>query len=336
MGAIKHGLMRGAVVLVAVLLVAGTGPTLAAGNEVPLSDAGLDQRVQLGDTVLLDGAGSRDPDGTIAEVAWRIRSPNGSVIAPACETCEWTWFAPMEVGTYNVTLRVTDDAGTTSEDTLFVQVGPDPAPTVELTGPTTTTVGEEETYVATASVATGTLSRLVWTIEDVPVASTSVQSPEVTDELERSFPSPGPIEVTVVAYNDDGQRSSDELTVSVRDPGAPPDDEASPGSAATTPSGGDITHAGSSTAHRPKGQFLPALPRSSAPGTAADEPPSRVHPGPAATETETPAPSATTNTTTIRTVPRLGGTGTAYYYEGGEVQTDSDKGFREAIVEFLT
>jgi hypothetical protein len=44
-----------------------------AANEPPLADAGLDQTVDRGATVLLDGTGSRDPDGEIVSYQWTVR-----------------------------------------------------------------------------------------------------------------------------------------------------------------------------------------------------------------------------------------------------------------------
>lgn len=122
--------MRGTVVVLAVLAVAAvavapTGATetgTAAGNEPPLADAGLDQQVDPGTTVLVDATGSRDPDGTVAEYAWRIEAPNGSTVLPACPDCARTRFTPRRTGTYEVDLTVTDDAGASSTDRLYVTV----------------------------------------------------------------------------------------------------------------------------------------------------------------------------------------------------------------------
>jgi hypothetical protein len=59
---------RWTAILLAVLVTTALVPTGTAtpGNEPPLPDAGLDQTVERGATVLLDGTGSRDPDGTIS------------------------------------------------------------------------------------------------------------------------------------------------------------------------------------------------------------------------------------------------------------------------------
>lgn len=119
--------MRGAVVAL-VVLVSLAGVASGAGNQPPLVDAGLDQRVELGETVLVDALGSSDPDGSIESYAWQIETPSGATRAPACAECAWTRFTPVAVGTYTVTLTVTDDGAARRSDHLFVTVRPAPGP----------------------------------------------------------------------------------------------------------------------------------------------------------------------------------------------------------------
>lgn len=109
-------------VLLAALLVVAAAPAGATGNEPPLADAGLDQRVDRGATVLLDATGSRDPDGDLTRYEWRIESPNGTATTPDCPTCGRTRFVARQSGRYEVTVRVTDDDGATRTDTLYVYV----------------------------------------------------------------------------------------------------------------------------------------------------------------------------------------------------------------------
>lgn len=109
--------------LVAGTVVAPVAVTArAGGNEAPLADAGLDQHVELGTTVLLDATGSRDPDGEIETYEWRIDTPDGSIIVPQCPTCGRSEFRPTKTGTYAVTVTVGDDNGVESTDTLYVVV----------------------------------------------------------------------------------------------------------------------------------------------------------------------------------------------------------------------
>lgn len=128
--------MRGVVVALAALVVLAGAPVVA-GNQSPLADAGLDQRVERGETVLVDAMGSDDPDGSIGRYAWRIEAPDGTAVPPRCSDCAWTRFTPTQIGTYTVTLTVTDDDGASRTDHLYVTVRPAsrPAGGAGATGP---------------------------------------------------------------------------------------------------------------------------------------------------------------------------------------------------------
>lgn len=115
--------MRGATIVAVTVLVL-SGVATGAAPEPPLADAGLDQWIDQGETVMLDATGSRDPDGDITAYAWTIETPRGSTVTPACATCAWTRFTPGQVGIYRVDLTVTDDAGASRSDHLFVTVRP--------------------------------------------------------------------------------------------------------------------------------------------------------------------------------------------------------------------
>lgn len=121
-GTLQPGAMRGVAFAVVVLVLAGTA--VVAGAQPPLADAGLDQRVDQGDLVIVDGMGSSDPDGSIDAYEWRIETPAGGQISPACPNCAWTRFRATHVGTYTVTLTVTDDDGLRRSDRLYVTVRP--------------------------------------------------------------------------------------------------------------------------------------------------------------------------------------------------------------------
>jgi hypothetical protein len=115
--------MRQILITLIVVLCVAVGPTAAsAGNENPLADAGLDQTVELGTTVVLDATGSRDPDGSIVAFEWTIETPRGHVITPAEATQPRTTFSATEPGLYRVTITVRDDDGASTRDTLYVTV----------------------------------------------------------------------------------------------------------------------------------------------------------------------------------------------------------------------
>lgn len=104
----------------ALLALASVG--VASANDAPLAEAGLDQETAVNTTVYLDAGGSVDPDGRIDRLEWTIEAPDGSTLAPDCETCPTTWFVPSQVGQYNVTIQVVDNGGSANEDTLYLNV----------------------------------------------------------------------------------------------------------------------------------------------------------------------------------------------------------------------
>ncbi|MEP0841626.1 MAG: peptidylprolyl isomerase [Phycisphaerae bacterium] len=89
-------------------------------NHAPIADAGPDQIVDVGAVVVLDAAGSSDPDGDAISLTWRLTSgppvalSNPSVIRPS--------FSAAAVATLTFELTATDSEGATSTDTVTVTV----------------------------------------------------------------------------------------------------------------------------------------------------------------------------------------------------------------------
>ncbi|MBE0517598.1 MAG: PKD domain-containing protein, partial [Thermoplasmata archaeon] len=87
-------------------------------NIAPVADAGADQTKVAGATVVFDGSGSSDSDGTIVSYAWNFtydgEEKTMSGVAPS--------FVFETAGTYIVTLTVTDSDGDTDTDTVKIIV----------------------------------------------------------------------------------------------------------------------------------------------------------------------------------------------------------------------
>ncbi|WP_336037899.1 PKD domain-containing protein [Halobacterium yunchengense] len=215
--------------LFAALLVFGaaTTPGIAAANDPPLPDAGLDQTVTRGSTVYLDAAGSRDPDGTIERYEWSIAGVDGdatNATTPACPTCERTKFQAEATGTYRATLEVTDDDGATATDALYVTVEPGDPPSVSLSGPTATTTADAAAFTADTDAGAAPLDRLVWKQDGERVATEYLSGGAATTDRDLHFPTDGAHDVTVLAIDEDGQRAADTRAIDVTNPDNPMDD----------------------------------------------------------------------------------------------------------------
>jgi hypothetical protein len=96
-----------------------------AGNQSPLANAGADATVALSwhFSPLLDGNGSKDPDGWIKSMSWVKQSgPNGYTIAsPNTGQTRVSFTVP---GTYVFKLTATDNLGATASDTKQIIVTP--------------------------------------------------------------------------------------------------------------------------------------------------------------------------------------------------------------------
>jgi len=89
-------------------------------NVPPIADAGLDQSVDVGDLVTLDGSGSSDEDGDSLIYHWEIVLPPGSSAELSDPTAVQTTFTPDVGGTYETSLVVNDGLDDSEPDTVIV------------------------------------------------------------------------------------------------------------------------------------------------------------------------------------------------------------------------
>lgn len=82
-------------------------------NQSPVANAGADINVVVGETFTLNGSNSTDPDGQIVSYNWSTGSSGVTVSSS---------FA--SVGTFTITLTVTDNMGATASDQIQVTVNP--------------------------------------------------------------------------------------------------------------------------------------------------------------------------------------------------------------------
>jgi len=102
--------------------------TPSSSNSPPVAAVGDNQIIHIGDSIILDGHGSRDPDGNIMSYNWTWNTSCGwdgwwrGIIRGIISTV--TWSPVFESQFFNYTLTVTDDDGAT--DTARKQVTIEP------------------------------------------------------------------------------------------------------------------------------------------------------------------------------------------------------------------
>jgi subtilisin-like proprotein convertase family protein len=94
-----------------------------SGNYPPNADAGIDQTVNEGATVNLNGTGSSDPDGDTLSYAW-IELGSSWVTIQSASSAQATFTAPMVNSPLNITFQLTvnDGRGGSDSDTVVVTV----------------------------------------------------------------------------------------------------------------------------------------------------------------------------------------------------------------------
>ena len=103
-------------------------------NRPPIANAGLDQTVNAGDTVTLDGPKSQDPEGKSLRYSWIQTAGPTDIALNGVDTSTPTSTAPPVVSAdtiYTFKLTVTDESGTSSYDDVKVAVkyiAPTPIP----------------------------------------------------------------------------------------------------------------------------------------------------------------------------------------------------------------
>jgi hypothetical protein len=135
-------------------------------NQAPTANAGADQTVDEGTTVILAGTGA-DSDGTIVSYSWQQVS--GTIVAITdSDMANASFTAPVVTGTQDQVFRfaVTDDDGATGSDTVTVTVnevlGPNTAPMVTVDQPADGAIFNSNDTIILTGTATdaedGTLS----------------------------------------------------------------------------------------------------------------------------------------------------------------------------------
>jgi hypothetical protein len=197
--------------LIALLALAST----AAAAAPPQADAGLDQTVSNGSVVYLDAGGSLDPDGNITATRWTITAPNGTTFTPACANCTQTQFRPTQLGQYNATVTVENDAGQQRADTLYVTVEERPGPEVELRGPGMASPGQSTSFEVDAVADDASLATLTWSRNGSYRTDRTLNGSTQNLTIQRQFNDTGVYRVTATVHDDLGYTGTDSVKLVV-------------------------------------------------------------------------------------------------------------------------
>jgi PKD repeat protein len=132
-----------------------------SGNQTPIAEAGGPYSGVVGVEVDFIGTDSSDQDGNITDYTWEFGDGNMAV----GETVSYAYEVD---GTYNVTLTVTDDSGSSDSDTASTDIGlPSEPPQADAGGPYEGTMGATVTFDGTGSSdADGEIVSYDWVFGD--------------------------------------------------------------------------------------------------------------------------------------------------------------------------
>jgi hypothetical protein len=177
--------------------------SIAAGNVPPLANAGEDQDVLEETKVTLSASFSSDPDGEIESYEW---SEDDTVFSLEVEV-EKTF----ALGEHTITLKIKDDMGATSTDTIVVTVFKENIPPKADAGEdATVTEGASVHFTAEGSVdVDGNITSYLWILPDGKEIKKA--------EFDAKFPA-GTHNLTLNVTDDKGAVDSDEITITVVKP----------------------------------------------------------------------------------------------------------------------
>jgi PKD repeat protein len=179
--------------------VAPTTTTTLAGNQPPVAKAGPDQFTQTLTTLAFSGAGSSDPDGTIASYSWTFG--DGATAAGVSAS-----HAYATAGTYTVTLRVTDNGGNSASDTAVVSVA-NRAPVANAGPDKSGVAGSAVTLSGSGSDPDGTIVAYAWNAGDGATGTGATMA--------HSYAAPGTYTASFTVTDNLGAQNTDTASVVV-------------------------------------------------------------------------------------------------------------------------
>ncbi len=155
-------------------------PDCGPANTPPVANAGADQTVNVGDTVVLNGGGSSDADGDLLTYSWSLATPAGSATTLTGATTVSPTFAPDIDGVYTATLIVNDGTDSSAPDSAVIA-----ALLVVVNTPPVASAGVDRTVAVGDTVSLdgsgssdpdGDPMTFSWTFTSLPMGSAAVLS----------------------------------------------------------------------------------------------------------------------------------------------------------------
>jgi PKD repeat protein len=203
-------------------------------NQPPVADAGLNQTVNEGEAILLDGSASNSPGGSIEKYEWDFDSDGtydyqeAASSAPDGSFDGKTTYTYADNGVYTVTLKVTDENSMNATDTCTITVY-NVAPTVYAGSDQTVNEGDVvsldpatfndkgtlDTHTATINWGDGT-STEAGTVSESPFGPPgSTAGMDGTVSGSHVYADNGGYTVSVSVTDDDGAITTDTVTITV-------------------------------------------------------------------------------------------------------------------------
>lgn len=124
---------------------------IGTDNLAPTADAGIDQMVITGDTVILNAAASSDPENDALVFDWTLMVPAGSGSTLTGANTATPTFSPDVPGTYEALLNVSDAIGPgTSDSVVVVASSPEDFAQLEIQSADAVVTSLESTEVTTS------------------------------------------------------------------------------------------------------------------------------------------------------------------------------------------
>ncbi len=183
----------------------------------PRADAGVDKTVNESTVVLFNGSGSADENG-ITSYMWSFVDGTPKSLAGVNPSYNFE-----DVGTYTVTLGVTDPAGNSASDTVTITVRDSTRPTADAGSDQTVNVGTAVALDGSGSSDNVAVSAYAWTFTDTAPRILSGSKPMY------AFNTAGMYIVTLNVTDAAGNWATDTLTVTVLSQQPQVPDESFPG-----------------------------------------------------------------------------------------------------------